>query len=228
MTARILKTQKASSKLSSKSKTIKTLTKRTKNKRGFSTNYSFPQYIHVHLRGIFFGILIFILTLFVIFGYTKFELYFKKTLISNIYTPTYSNEVFYGLTEDNVDFITIKTVQETFTLKKNVINTKIIWVIGDKQISQDKIDRLFSSLYTFNQGSLLSKNPKNHLELGINDLLGSFVTIKAGVREVNFVIGNPSSVLNSFYFRLQGSPEVYLSTGDLRSIVTSGKSYWIE
>lgn len=184
--------------------------------------------IHPYVKSGLLGILILLLSLLIPVIYIKVEPFIKRKLGEKIYIPSYSNQVFYGLTKDNVQTVSVRTAQENFTIYKKQVGPGYFWYINDKKISEDKINNLFDSLYSFDQGSLLSKNPKNHLELGISDLLGSFVTIKAGAREVSFVIGNPSAVLNSFYFRISGTDAVYLSNGSLRSVFTQGKNYWID
>jgi|GEM_PF-1685945 len=176
------------------------------------------------LRAFFVGIFIVLTTVLIPAIYPSVELFITKKFLINTTVGDINNPVFIGLNKDTVDSITIKTVQETFTIQKTTRN----WVIDGKEVSKNRIDTLFKSIRSFNLGTLLSKNPKNHLELGISDLLGSFVTIRSGSREVNFVIGNPSSVLNSFYFRFLGSNEVYLSSGDLREIITIRKNDWLE
>jgi hypothetical protein len=175
------------------------------------------------LRAFFVGLLIVLLAVLIPSLYPNVELFLTKKMLMDKTGSSYSTNIFNDLNSKTVDSITIKTVQDTFTIERTTRH----WVIDGREVDSKRINTLFSSLNTFNLGTLLSKNPKNHLELGISDLLGSFVTIRSGSKEVKFVIGNPSSVLNSFYFRFLGSNEVYLSTGDLRSVITLTKEEWL-
>lgn len=175
------------------------------------------------LRAFFVGLLIVLLSVLIPSLYPNVELFLTKKMLMDKTGSSYSTNIFSDLNSKTVDSITIKTVQDTFTIERTTRH----WVIDGREVESKRMNSLFSSLNTFNLGTLLSKNPKNHLELGISDLLGSFVTIRSGSKEVKFVIGNPSSVLNSFYFRFLGSNEVYLSTGDLRSVITLTKEEWL-
>lgn len=175
------------------------------------------------LRAFFVGLLIVLLSVLIPSLYPNVELFLTKKMLMDKTGTSYSTNIFSDLNSKTIDSITIKTVQDTFTIERTTRH----WVIDGREVDSKRMNSLFSSLNTFNLGTLLSKNPKNHLELGISDLLGSFVTIRSGSKEVKFVIGNPSSVLNSFYFRFLGSNEVYLSTGDLRSVITLTKEEWL-
>ena len=73
--------------------------------------------------------------------------------------------------------------------------------MDNRAVDESKLEALFSALETLEIGDLLSKNPRNHLELGVSTGIGTFVNIRKGSREYKFVVGNPSAILNSFYFR---------------------------
>jgi len=160
--------------------------------------------------------------------YPAIELKLTKKSISEKGSKNFSSGVFGKFNRDTLDEITIKypqtekSSQESLTMKKSASG----WVIEDVAVDQTKLNRFMDAIDTLSLGDLLSKNPKNHMELGVSDALGTFVTFRAGSDSLTFVVGIPSAVTGSFYVRLANSNDVYLMTSNLRNSIIIPKADW--
>ena len=155
--------------------------------------------------------------------YSIMELKVTKYLaLSENNTNSISN-IFSGFNKTSIDGVLIKSSQGSISLEKTASG----WFTDGVKVQTSKIDLFFDALEKTKLGDLLSKNPKNYMELGVSDFLGTIVTIRSGSDEISFVVGIPSAINNSFYFRLAGSSDVYLATSNLRSIVNMSREEWV-
>jgi len=152
------------------------------------------------------------LLLVIVFPYV--ERYF--TVRKSIQTVNMSPNIFSSFNKDSLIEVNVKGLSESFVIKKKEGN----WFVDATPVD---METFFLSLSGFKQTDLLSRNPKNHMELGVSKSIGTLVTLKTVGDSISFIVGNPSAVDDSFYFRLENSNDVYIAKGDLRSVIATLK-----
>ncbi len=166
------------------------------------------------------------LVLFVVAFYPQIDLFIRKNILK-----TASDKIkeisLLGITplsEANVDSISIKSATGAFVIQKTASG----WMLEGKKVSNSQISALFAQIRNLEVGDLLSKNPKNHLELGVDTASGYFLTLRSGSTDYAFVVGNPASITGSFYIRKADDNSVYIAKGGLRELVTAFKEDWLD
>lgn len=117
--------------------------------------------------------------------------------------------------------IITKRGQEVKILTKE--NSK--WNINSFDASSKAIDDFFETLKTLKVGLLVSKNPENHADLGIDDDGYALTLVKSG-QETNFIIGSRDAPAGLFYARKKDARNVYLAEGALSDMLAQSVSYW--
>lgn len=164
------------------------------------------------------------LALLIVILYPVWYPYFEKE-VNKLHTKDLSsNFIFKDIQKENTDEITIEGFKETINLQKTASG----WILGSNKASQTQIDNFFSALRKLEVGDLLSKNPNNHLELGVTAQTGYVLTVRRGAVKYSVLIGNPSSIEDAFYIRPIDKDNVYLAKGDLRNIVIQDKTNWLD
>jgi len=173
------------------------------------------------LVAILLGIFLFLLLVVI---YPILERHFTKERVSKTNHRSITSNIFSKFNRDTLDEITITSPgTDTFSMKKGAGG----WTIEDREVDATKLNRLFDSIETLSLGDLLSRNPKNHMELGVSNTLDTLVTLRTGGDSVTVVIGIPSAVAGSFYMRLAERSEVYFVTNKLRNLVILPKADWV-
>jgi len=130
---------------------------------------------------------------------------------------------FHNFTIGNTDSISI-TKQDEKT--KLFIKTDAGWLVNGTSTSDEKMREFFTSLSQLSVGSLTSKNPKNHAQFSVTEETGYFISLKQNAHIKTYILGNRGLGFDSFYAREKNTPEVYLLSGTLRSIVARSPAYW--
>jgi hypothetical protein len=152
------------------------------------------------------------LLLVIAFPYVEHYLVVKKSTQMEVLSPN----IFSLFNKESLVEVSILGLSDSFVVKKKDGH----WFVEDTPVDMTPF---FTSLSNFKQTDLLSRNPKNHMELGVSKSIGTLVTLRTDSNSISFIIGNPSAVDDSFYFRLENSNDVYIAKGDLRSVIATLK-----
>ena len=101
-----------------------------------------------------------------------------------------------------------------------------IWMIGQDEADEAKIDQLFADFSTLAVKDMVSENEENHAKFEVTKDTGYTVTISANGKDSVFFIGKLAQGANGFYLRKEGIRNVYVATGSLSAKIAWTQDEW--
>lgn len=129
-----------------------------------------------------------------------------------------------NFTKETVEKVRIKKGDD----EKTLVNKDGLWKINDEIASSDKINTFFNNLKKVEIKEVVSKNPENHKNFGINEDDAYLLIFTQNGKNAVFFIGNPGISSNLFYLKKKGSKNIYLASGLLRNIISQDTSEWLK
>ncbi len=127
-------------------------------------------------------------------------------------------------TEDSVKRFNIKRGDE----EKAFSYEGELWKINGEEALPEKIGAFFKSIAEVKIKEVASKNPDNHENFGISKEEVYILTFNQNGKDYVFFIGKSGSLPELFYIKKKGSRNIYLASGNLRSLISQEASQWIE
>lgn len=100
------------------------------------------------------------------------------------------------------------------------------WTVNGFAADSSRVAALWSSLEPDHVDGVVARNPDNHDRLGVGDGAPRAVFRTGDGRSTALLVGNSGPAFPSVYVRLEGSDEVVLLDGELRSAARRGVSDW--
>lgn len=137
--------------------------------------------------------------------------------------PTVSSDLnFSALTKENTNKIVINKKDKD---KKVIVKKDNLWKINDFEASTAAVDDFFKAVNELKVGALVSKNPANYANFGVDED-ASVLAFTQGGQTLAFVIGNQGPSPGSFYARRKDGTNVYLVTGSIPDKLSRDVSDW--
>jgi hypothetical protein len=165
--------------------------------------------------------LIIIFTLLLI-GAAGLFVYDKNQQAVDTTAKTGNKDVFSSLNMDGLNKITLKNKDKSveLTIQDNV------WKVNGKNADQAQVAAMIDALKNTKTYDLVSKNPENHKQMGVDAEEGTEVTVEQGSGKISVIVGNPAGTGNAFFLRKQGENDVYLSRGALSTLKSTEVNSW--
>lgn len=126
--------------------------------------------------------------------------------------------------KENTEKISISKGEE----KIDLVFKDGIWMLGDKEVSAEKMDALFANLKVAKVQKESSKNKDNQAKFEVDQEQATVLSITANDNESVFFIGKNGPSYDSFYARQKGIVNVYLVEGNLKNILLLDETEWLK
>jgi hypothetical protein len=126
--------------------------------------------------------------------------------------------------KENTEKISISKGEE----KIDLVFKDGVWMLGDKEVSAEKMDSLFTNLKVAKVQKESSKNKDNQAKFEVDQEQAIVLSITANGNESVFFIGKNGPSFDSFYARQKGIVNVYLVEGNLKNILLLDEAEWIK
>lgn len=130
---------------------------------------------------------------------------------------------FTNIKEKNIDKIAVKNAKGNYELVKN--NNK--WQIDGKDIDDNNITQLWTSLQNTRVGSLATDKESEFSLYQVDDSQGKFITFYSkGKEAASYIFGKQNADFTSGYLRKPKSNKIYSVSGHIGSLFEKAKKEW--
>lgn len=170
------------------------------------------------------------LIFFVIFVILAFGVWYSERPFESKSSTKESEAVeplFKGFSEEDAVKITVNQIPEQSSVIEKINGKWLVTSENNFPANQKEIDEVFKKIKEFDTSELVSKNPENQGTFQVNKIgIEVIVEGDGGKKLAHFFVGkNGPSYMNT-YLRADGSDNVYLQKGFLKSAFDKSKSRW--